>query len=102
MPIFAPDGSFVWSGVRAFRERWVALEAGLALVLGVTEVCRRTRVIRRGRSVGPVDRFAVRVVAVRPASPERVAAAAFDVPRERFELVVVLACARRGLVLERA
>jgi hypothetical protein len=63
MPIFAGDGSFVWSGIRAFRDRWVSREAGFASVFGVT--------------------------------------AFFDVLRERFELVAVLACARRGLVLER-
>jgi hypothetical protein len=101
-PIFAADGSFVWSSVLAFRERWVSREGGFAFVLGVMAVCRRTRVTPCGRPVDPVDRFGVRVVAVRAAAPERVSVAAFDVLRERSELVVVLALARRGLVLGRA
>jgi hypothetical protein len=101
MPIFAGDGCFVWSGVPAFRERWVSREAGFALVLRVMAFCRRTSVTRRGRPVDPVDVFGVRVVAVRAAAPERVSVAPFDVLGERFELVAVLACARRALVLER-
>lgn len=102
MPIFAPDRDFVWSGVRAFRDRRVPTETRFALVGGPVPVCRGTGVTRRGALVVPVDRFGVRVVAFRVAAPEPASVAPAGLLRERSELVLVLAFVRRRLLLERA
>jgi len=98
MPVFAVASCFVRTAVWLSRERRVSGEAGFGLTRDRPEVRGLADDARRG---GPVERFGVRVVALRVADPDPAFAADFDVLRERFDLVAVLALVRRGLVLGR-
>ena len=89
MPSFVAEEGFAWSGRGPFRERCPSRAAVFRLGLDAAEVCRRAVVAPRVLSTGPFGRFGVRVVALRFAPPDPPPLAAFDLPRERSELVVL-------------
>ena len=99
MPVFAVDSCFARPTVRVSRGRRVSREAGFVFTRAPPELRRLADEARLG---APVERFEVRVVALRVADPDPASAADLDVPCERCDLVAVLATVRGGLVPGRA